>query len=66
MNCRMIFIFCAVQELTGITPAMLEDEDPISKVLPEFFSWIFTTTQEVAKGTGQPYHPGIQYFVDCS
>ena len=45
-----------VQRLTGITDAMVKDEEPLSMVLPKFFSWLSETTQEVSKST--KLHPG--------
>ena len=47
-----------VSEKTGIAAAVLRNEKPLSKVLPEFLKWIYITTQEVSEETSALYHPG--------
>ena len=47
-----------MSEKTGITAAVLRNEKPLSKVLPEFLKWVYITTQEVSEETSAPYHPG--------
>ena len=48
-----------MSEKTGITAAVLRNEKPLSKVLPEFLKWVYITTQEVSEETSAPYHPGM-------
>ena len=49
-----------VRHITGITADMLKDEEPLSIILPKFFSWLSDTTQEVTESTGLPHHPGTR------
>lgn len=48
-----------VQEMTGITEALIQDERPLSVVFPEFLEWINTITEEVSRASNITYVPGI-------
>ena len=37
---------------------MLEDEEPLDVVFPQFLEWIRTTREEVSKRTGDQYYTG--------
>ena len=37
---------------------MLEDEEPLDVVFPQFLEWIRTTREEVSKCTGDQYYTG--------